>query len=212
MDQMEWKSTSPLPAPLTRSEISMEDWTDFRKKFENYIKGVTISSQKDRNNYIYNNSSGYYTPSEERKVAKLLKVIGAGWEEVYNKFPIDRSSGQTLQEVLNLFEDYCKINDINSLPASFKFHTRRQQPGEKFDDFLADICNKAEVCRFGYLKDRMILDRIVVGVSDRILQKQLLSSNKGLPLDTVIMLCRFAEIYRSQCVKEIEKTSAPPVA
>lgn len=184
MSNKEWKSLHSVPAPLSRTEICLKDWKDFKKKFEEYINNtVRISPPND--NYLL---------SESDKVDELLKVMGKEWQEVYKTFLFDlKRGGPALAQVLHAFEMYCK----NPVVEAFKFHSRGQKPGEKFGEFLASIRQQAEFCEFGSFKERMLLDKIVVGVSDKILQQQLLST-KGLTLDTAVLLGGFAEIYQNQ--------------
>jgi len=57
---------------------------------------------------------------------------------------------------------------------TFKFFTRIQQEGEKFDNFLAEIKKLSQTCDFGTMLDRMIQDKIVLGIRDKVLQERLL--------------------------------------
>lgn len=189
-------STKPVPAPLSRTGICLHDWKNFRNDFEEYIYYEKMLNNGDYEDY-------YYKPTSEiRKVAELLRVIGKEWQEVYHTFDVTKIG--TLTKVLDNFERYCeKMAVSNTVPEAFKFHTRQQQPGEKFDDFYADITQQADLCAFGKIKNHILRDKIVVGVADKILQEYLLTTI-GLPLNSVALFCRFAENYKIELDKEVE--------
>ena len=66
-----------------------------------------------------------------------------------------------------------------------KFNTRIQKEGESFQAFVADLRILANTCEYGILKDELIRDKIVCGVSSRHVRKQLLKERE-LTLDRAI--------------------------
>ena len=54
------------------------------------------------------------------------------------------------------------------------FNTRIQKEGELFQSFVADLRILANTCKYATLKDQLSCDKIVCGVSSRLVQKQLL--------------------------------------
>lgn len=62
----------------------------------------------------------------------------------------------------------------NETVERFQFYRRSQQAGDTFNKFLAEIRIFADTCHFGALKDSMIRDRIICGVSDSGLRERLL--------------------------------------
>ncbi|XP_031330866.1 uncharacterized protein K02A2.6-like [Photinus pyralis] len=64
----------------------------------------------------------------------------------------------------------------------FKFHQRRQQPGEGMAKFINALRNLGEGCNFGSVLNDMIRDRIVCGVVEESLQQRLLAK-ETLTLD-----------------------------
>lgn len=184
---MSWGSRKPSVGPLSLTQISMKDWKSYRKNFEEYINGLCFSG-----NYSY--------LSEEDKLIKLIRTIGQEWEEVYQTFSFDESNGgKTLAKALDKFEDYCKY------PAyqTFIFNTRRQQPGETFNEYFDDLRQQIGHCDFGILKERMLISQIIVGIRDKTVQDDL-SSAKGLSLTAVVQFCRLAETYRNKFSNDIE--------
>jgi len=54
-----------------------------------------------------------------------------------------------------------------------KFNTRIQKESESFQSFLADLRILANTCEYGTLKDELIRDKIVYGVSSRRVREEL---------------------------------------
>ena len=54
-----------------------------------------------------------------------------------------------------------------------KFNKHSQLPGEPVEQFVASLYNLAVDCNFGELKDKLIRDRIVVGIRDTSLSERL---------------------------------------
>ena len=65
---------------------------------------------------------------------------------------------------------------------TYKFHLRKQEPTESIEAYLAALHQLAKNCNFGQLRDRLIRDRVIVGVgNDSIIEK--LWADKQLTLD-----------------------------
>lgn len=166
------------PAPLPEFP-SLKDWRRFRQEFEAYNKDACRR---------YLNYHGI-PRDEDDQVEQIVPFMGEKWEEVYKVFSLKKLE-TTLAQALDRFECYFK----NIMVSTLEFHARRQGFGEKFDDFFDDIKRQAILCGFGDYKNRALLDKIVVGVYDKLAQKQLLST-EDLTLDIALMICRFAETY-----------------
>ena len=54
-----------------------------------------------------------------------------------------------------------------------KFNKRSQLPDEPVEQFIANLYNLAADCNFGELKEKLIRDRIVVGIRDASLSERL---------------------------------------
>lgn len=53
----------------------------------------------------------------------------------------------------------------NTIIERARFNTRKQTPEESVGTFIQDLYRIAEDCDYGTLKDQLIRDRVVVGVS-----------------------------------------------
>ena len=62
------------------------------------------------------------------------------------------------------------------------FNSRVQRPSESVDDFITDLHTLAQTLNYGTMKDELIRDRIVVGITDKKLSQKLqLIPNLTLP-------------------------------
>ena len=73
--------------------------------------------------------------------------------------------------------------------AKFKKHS--QLPGEPVEQFGASLYNLAVECNFGELKDKLIRDRIVVGIRDA-------SLSERLQMDPELMLEKGKTVVRQE--------------
>ena len=88
-------------------------------------------------------------------------------------------------------EKYC-LGETNVIYERFRFNQKAQREGESFDQFLTDLKELANTCQFGQMHDELLRDKIVVGVRDDTLRKQLLQK-KELTLATCVSVCRACE-------------------
>ena len=74
----------------------------------------------------------------------------------------------------------------------FKFHTRKQRPGEPVATFVAELRHLTEHCDFGAILDDMLRDRLVCGIADVTIQRRLLAEDE-LTLEKAVQLVRTLE-------------------
>ena len=80
---------------------------------------------------------------------------------------------------------------------------RVQETGDSFDSFLTALRSFVKTCNFGSMQDRMIRDRVVVGVRDNSTRKKLLAENKLTP-NKCTDICRASETTSKQ-LKEMSQ-------
>ena len=78
-----------------------------------------------------------------------------------------------------------------------KFNKRIQQQGESIDVFIQDLYRLVEHCEYGELREQLIRDRIVVGVSDDALSDRL-QAQADLTLDQSVQISRQSESRKQQ--------------
>ena len=84
----------------------------------------------------------------------------------------------------------------------YKFFTRVQEAGETLDKFITDVRILAATCNFEQLKESLIRDQIICGMTDSKLRQDLLKIPE-LSLDKGIENCRAAELSNERSI-EIE--------
>ena len=81
-----------------------------------------------------------------------------------------------------------------------RFNQRRQQEGETVDNFITDLHSLADCCGYGSLRNKMIRDRIVVGLLDAKLSERL-QLNSNLTLELAVTQARQSEeVHKQQTV------------
>ena len=81
-----------------------------------------------------------------------------------------------------------------------------QREGESVDSFITDLYILAEFCIFGELHDELIRDRIVVGISDKNLERLQLESD--LTLSKAITTVRQKVVKKQQTLMNFKAFSA----
>lgn len=142
---------------------------------------------------IFMMAAGYEKLSETRKAAILLNCVGQQTQELYFNV-LKMEEKPKLEDVIKVLDNYFEPKQ-NELINSFNFNKRCQEDGESFDNFYSALRKMSENCNFGEQKERMLRDRIVIGVNDHRLQQKLLEI-KDLTLVKAVDICRSAELSR----------------
>ena len=72
-----------------------------------------------------------------------------------------------------------------------------QRPEEPTLTFVQDLTRLSATCDFGSLRDRLIRDRLIIGINDKSLRESMLAKPK-LDLKDAVELCRTREQTRQQ--------------
>lgn len=146
--------------------------------------------------FLYLEATGLDTKPESRQVALLLHIIGEKAIEKFNTFSLSKTDSRKPQSVMQAFEQYC-IPKANESVDRHIFFSRIQQPGETFDLFLTDLKKLSKQCGFDTLKDSLIKDRIISGLSDSNLKNRLLRE-EDLDLEKCVRICKASELAQHQ--------------
>jgi hypothetical protein len=171
-------TTSIVPAPkqlsLREGNVA-ENWRKFLCSFNNFLLATGFSSKDDA-----------------VKVGLLLSVIGEEAVELYSTFEWTKADDKVkLDLVLTKFEAYCKPK-ASELFETYRFLSRRQEPGEPIDAFATALRMLAAGCAFAD-KDRRIRDQIVLGIRDDRVRERLLREASPT-LDKVLEIIRATEL------------------
>lgn len=124
-----------------------------------------------------------------------------GGEENNQPAAVDPAAGaaqvRTLAQVINAFDAYC-LPRKNLAVEAFKFNLIMQKEKQPFAEFetalrtqLAYCEFECEACHTSYA-DRMLRDRIIIGIQDKKLQLKLLDG-KNEPLANILEMCKVYE-------------------
>lgn len=156
----------------------LTQWCKFKYMFKNFIT-----------------AAGFENKSETRKAAILLNSVGPQLQEIYFNI-LKKKESPKLEELLDIFNEYFEPKK-NEVISSYKFNTRIQEDGESFDEYFADLKKLAKLCSYKDIEERMIRDRIVIGIQDKKVQEKLLGM-KDLTMDQAVDICRSAQLVREQ--------------
>ena len=141
--------------------------------------------------------------SEVEKVNYLMTYIGDKGREIYGKFTWKPATGKgenripaecnTLQGVYGKYVAYFSPKK-NRIRATVTFNGRRQEPGERFDNFVTALKVLVKDCGYGTLEDRMVRDAIVLRSQHPAVQEKCLDRGDDLTMEVAIGIGQNHEI------------------
>lgn len=187
------------PGELSFEGNVSENWRRWKRAFQNYLLAINLVLAAD-------GGPGNAAISK-RQVAILLHTAGEEADEICSQFEYaENESADVLADVLAKFEAYCNPRQ-NILYEWYVFWSLCQGDGEPIDVFLKRLKTQALKCEFGDQKDRMMLCRIVFGLSDAKLKERLLRDST-ITLVRAMNDIRAAEMTRKQILRMTEGDKA----
>ena len=173
----------PVPAKLRIHEEGVANkWKQFHRSWKIYEKASRLSEEE--NAY---------------RCSVFLACIGEEALAIFDGFQFDSEDDKDdIDIVIQKFEEFC-VGATHEAYESYKFHLKNQEGSETIDCYVAELRKLAKNCNFGNAEDRMIRDRIVVGVKCEELRKKLLADSK-LTLQTAITIARSHETSGRQAL------------
>ena len=176
-------STIQPPSPFNFEKPS--NWPEWRKRFERYRLATKLKAEDG--------------PCQ---VSTLIYTMGGEAEQVYAQFtfPAPQEGEEDPQNnfdiVIEKFEQYF-LPKRNLIYERSLFHHRDQKEGESAEAFIRVLYQLAENCDFGVTKTEYIKDRLVDGMSDKVLSTQL-QLRTDLTLDKAVEIIRYNDLVKSQ--------------
>ena len=164
----------PLPAKLEMRGDMVSNWRRFDRMWRNYEIVTRLREETD-----------------EFRTATLLTCIGSESLDVYEGLPFEEDERQNVAVVLKKFEEFC-LGEVNETYESYMFFCRNQDAGETVESYITTLRKMAKTCNFGRLEDRLLRDRVVMGIRDGNLRSKLLEIRQ-LDLKQCIDCCRAFE-------------------
>ncbi|KAL4719394.1 hypothetical protein ACJJTC_014265 [Scirpophaga incertulas] len=171
----------PWPAPLNVNLDPEDAFRMFKAAWLNYCKATQMDTW----------------PSDQnaRKVSILMSAIGEESLQKYNRFGIVENI-QTCEEVLDIMASKL-VPKKNIIYNRYIFLARNQDISEPFNIFYSDLIRLIDECDYKDFRDEMLRDKIVLGIHDTSLKKELLKKDK-LTLNDAINHCRASEVTEKQ--------------
>ena len=143
----------PLPKQF---DGTGEGWIRWRARFERYRICVGLSLKPER-----------------EQISCMLYSMGDIADDLLVMMNVNEAT-ITYNELLAKFDAHFNARK-NVITIRAKFNKRSQRQGEKIDSFIQDLHRLADDCEYEGLKEQLIRDRIVAGVSDNDLSEKLQS-------------------------------------
>ena len=141
---------------------------------------------------------------EDTQISTLIYSMGDEADDILSSFTMSDDDREKYDAVKAKFEEHFIIKRNERA----KFNLCVQKEGESADNFITDLYTLAEHCQFGALYDKLIRDRIVVGLRDKALSEKL-QLESSLTLEKAINQARQKELIRQQ--QEIIRPQESPV-
>ena len=132
-----------------------EEWPQWIKRFGRYRNATNLDQQTDK-----------------KQVSFLIISMGINAEDVLLAAGITDEDEKSYQTVVNKLNQYF-LPKTNVVYERACFNLRIQKPGESVSDFITDVHKLASSCDYGQLRESLIRDRIIVGITDKKLSEQL---------------------------------------
>ena len=137
-----------LPGPLDLPGNKAENWKRYLEDFDIYL----VSSEKEGK-------------KDNVKIALLLNCGGRGLVDIFNTLSFEGPEDKTKYKyVVAKLSAYFELKQYITYER-YIFFIRVQKVDESIDDYVTDLKIKARNCNFGDLKDEMIRDKIICGIT-----------------------------------------------
>lgn len=198
-----------LPQPLDGSNLAKE-WPTWKQAFGIFLRATNKIKESEANkiatflwligprgveifNTLYPNSGnienmfGQDDEQEDNDEERFADATADAQENV----------SRTLAAVIQAFDEYC-LPRRNVTMEAFKFNLITQKEKQPFGEFETELRTQSQFCEFkcsscqASYADRMLRDKIIIGVHDKKLQLKLLDG-KDEPLSKVVETCKIFE-------------------
>ena len=167
----------PLPTKLDIHGANLDQsWKKFKRSWQNYAIASRVGEEP-----------------QEFQTAVFLSCLGDDGNDVYDGFSFEPGQDRDIAVIIAKFDSFC-VGETNEVYESYKFFKRSQEPGETVDGYVAVLRRMIKNCNYGDVKieERILRDRVVVGVSNETIRQKLLQE-PGLTLKKCIDIARVHE-------------------
>ena len=183
----------PTPEPMNLKGNLSDNWKYFKESWEHYLKASKLDKEEDK----------------ECVASTLLSIVGKETYRIYQNLPMTEAERKDEKMITKHLGDYFEPQK-NVIFETYVFNTANQEPDEGIELYVNRLRKLAATCDFDTLTDRMIRDRLVLGIRDNSVRKRLLRE-KDLTLEKAVEMIRAAERAAEQTKKidgEVETVNA----
>ncbi|XP_070396524.1 uncharacterized protein [Dermacentor albipictus] len=173
----------PVQPPTSFNFDKASEWPAWVQEFDDYRFASGLNEQTQEAQVRTPNSIMLYT-------------MGRQARNVFNTFELSEEQSKDYEVVKKRFDAYF-IATRNLVYESVCFHHRHQVSGESMDQYVMALHTLAEKCDYGVIKERINLDRFVVGLRDTKLSEAL-QMDAALTLKTALTKARMKEAVQQQ--------------
>ena len=157
----------------------MLNWKNFVQEVEMFIAAAYRDKNDKTKAYVFLNLAGRKAIEKEKSFVCAPAVLNSD-----NTVRVPAESHESIAVLKRKFAEICDHRG-NVIMERHKFNTRNRKEGEPFQSFVADLKILASTCEYDALRDDLICDKIVCGVTSSFVRKQLLKE-RDLTLDHAI--------------------------
>ena len=190
MAQRQHNSKPPAPVSLQPKVAAADNWKLWKELYENY----SVISNLDNENRRFQR-------------AFLISTMGMEALQLYNSD--NPNAGDSAADIIRKL-DVLILGQTNETFERYKFNTRSQRPEESIDAYVVALKVLSRSCGFcNCMRESLIRDRIILGVSDESLRKELLHE-RNLTLTQCIDASKAFESTTSQ-LRVLSESATQPV-
>ena len=129
--------------------------------------------------------------TEKVQCAFLLIWLGDKGRDIFSTFTITADEQDKIQPYMDKFSEYF-LPQCNTVFQRYLFHKRDQRDGEPVDQYITDLNLLARECAYSTtaMRDEMVRDRLVCGISSAKVREKLLQAGSNLTLSQAITIVR----------------------
>ncbi|CAL1540412.1 unnamed protein product [Lymnaea stagnalis] len=172
------------------------DHMEFGIALPHYVELTNVGREwaymKQRlNAHVHHSSDGHQQHVQGLVKAFLINIAAEHVQELFSMFGLTYDEALKFNRILQQLEDVC-LPRFLIVYNRFKFFTCKEKCSSEFNDFLHDLMKWSKNCEFGDLKDILMKDCIINGISDDSLRQCLLKTEE-LDFHKTLEICRKVE-------------------
>ena len=151
-----------------------DGWLKWKRRFQQFMSASSLDKHED----------------------DLLYCLGDDADEVLTSTSITAEERKLYKGVLAKLDEFFKVRR-NVIYERARFNKRDQKQGESSEAYITELYKLVELCEYGDMKEQLLHDRLVVGITDKKLSEQL-QMDAGLMLEKAKKTIRQKEADREQ--------------